>query len=776
MVSIITKPFEGELAHPFKHDLDNFQKHSVNLMNTVIPCNILVAAYTGSGKSLVAEYAILKAKELGKKSIYCSPIKTLSNQKFYEFTHKYKEITFGIITGDNKHNPMADCLIMTTEILMIMLSKNEIKIDELTYNIDIEKEVHAIIFDEVHYINDMERGSVWEKSLMTIPKSISIIMLSATIDKPENFLKWVQTCNENPSYLLKNEKRIVPLQFSYGLFIPRSFKLAKEMKKYEGNMNFFTNIMDTETKHMEEEAINKYLHLSRYFKDNKVNFRWLIGETCKYLNNKKMTPAIFFVFSKKTCFFLAESIAESYNDSEEAKKVERDIAYYLSKLEHKDDYIKTPQYYQMVALAKKGIAVHHSGLIPVFKEIIELLFSKNLIKILFATETFAVGLNMPTKTVLFTDIFKHDKDGKRMLYSHEFIQMSGRAGRRGLDTQGYVVLLPQIFTESLDKISFKNLMQGNPQTIKSKFYVDENLILDSVRKNSLDLAKIEDFVKKTLMNSEVDKEKLYLDNKLAELDKKINGYVFKNYEIFEEKEAIVRELNDPIQPSNNQRKKLLARLKDIEGSEDFKLEASNYMSFKDVSKNYSKVKDERENLDVFIKYDIENKLEFLTKYEYFDDKVLTLKGNVALLFRELDGIMGAELIFSEFVDELNENEYLSLLVLSTEGRDIDSEIPKDTVDIICFVNEMFPNHVPNREYVNPIRDWYDGKHISDIINQYKIFEGDLIKNINRIINYIEEINEGYIMKNNLSKVEMLNKIKDRLQREIVSTESLYLRL
>jgi antiviral helicase SKI2 len=776
MVSIITKPFEGELKHPFKYDLDNFQKHSVNLMNTVSPCNILVTAYTGSGKSLVAEYAILKAKELGKKSIYCSPIKTLSNQKFYEFTHKYKDISFGIITGDNKHNPMADCLIMTTEILMIMLSKNEIKIDELTFNIDIEKEVYAIVFDEVHYINDMERGNVWEKSLMTIPKNISIIMLSATIDKPANFLTWVHTCNNNPSYLLTNEKRVVPLQFSYGLFIPRSFKLPKEMKKYEPNMNFFTNIMDTDTKHMEEDAINKYLHLSKYFKDNKVNFRWLIGETCRYLSTKGMCPAIFFVFSKKTCFFLAESIAESYNDSNESKQVERDIAYYLSKLEHKDDYMKTPQYYQMVSLAKKGIAVHHSGLIPVFKEIIELLFSKNLIKILFATETFAVGLNMPTKTVLFTDIFKHDKDGKRMLYSHEFIQMSGRAGRRGLDTRGYVILLPQIFTESLDKISFRSLMLGSPQTIKSKFYVDENLILDSVRKNSLDLTKIEDFVKKTLMNSELDKEKLYLDSKISDLDKRLKGYVFKNYEIFVEKEGIVKELSDFIQPSTNQKKKLLARLKEIEESEDFKLEASNYNSFTDVTKNYSKLKDERDNLDVFIKNDIESKLAFLTKYEYFDDKVLTLKGNVALLFRELDGVIGAEIVFSEYVDELNEKEYLSLITLLTDGRDIDSEIPKDSVDIICFVNDMFPYHVPNREYVNPIRDWYDGKHISDIINQYKIFEGDLIKNINRIINYIEEINEGYIMKNSLSKVEMLNKIKDRLQREIVSTESLYLRL
>jgi superfamily II RNA helicase len=772
MVTILNKAFEGELVHPFKYDLDNFQKHSVNLMNTVNPCNILVTAHTGSGKSLVAEYAILKAIELGKKVIYCSPIKTLSNQKFFEFTHKYPQISTGIITGDNKHNPMADCLIMTTEILMIMLAKKDIKINEMTFSVDIENEVYAIVFDEVHYINDQERGNVWEKSIMMIPKNVSIIMLSATIDKPQNFLTWVKSVNENPSFLLSNEKRVVPLVFKYGIFSP---KIPKEFKKDEHLFNRFNHLMELEYKNINEEIMNKYIHFSKFYRDTRVNFRWLITECAKKLHKEDMCPAIFFVFSKKTCFSLADAISEHFNDDNESRQVEKDMAYYLSKLEHKDDYMKTPQYYKLLALAKKGIGVHHSGLIPVFKEIIEMLFSKNLIKVLFCTETFAVGLNMPTKTVVFTDIFKFDNSGKRILHSHEFIQMSGRAGRRGLDKIGHIILLPQVFTDIPERLEFKNLMLGNPQTIKSKFYVDANLILDSIRQNKFE--NLEEFVKKTLMNAEMDKKKVYLDSKMVEYESKLKTYVFKNYELYEEHASIVAQLNDIIQPSNNQRKRMLVKLKEIEQLPEYKKEYPLFISFRDVNKNLKDCTEEREVLNTFIVEDIKNTIKFLTENKYFEDEKLTLKGQVSLTFRELDNVMGAEIVFSEYVDTLGDREYLSLLTMITDGRNSDQfEIPEDHIPIWSFVESMFPNHVPNREYIRPILDWYDGSHISDIINQFGIFEGDLIKNINKIINFIEELNEGYVLKNTLKYVEMLNKIKDKLQREIVSTESLYLKL
>jgi len=772
MFTVLNKPFEGKLENPFSFELDDFQKHAINIMNTQIPSNILCCAHTGSGKSLLIEYGILKSVELNKKMIITTPIKALSNQQFYNFRKKYPNISFGLITGDNKYDPLAQILIMTTEILMIMLSKNEIKINEISYNIDIENEVHCIAMDELHYINNSERGHVWEKSIMTIPKNINIVMLSATINKPENFLTWIKTVNGNPSYLLSNEKRVVPLRFSYGIFMT---KIPKELMKYNNNINNMTYLMSTENKTINNDTLNNYMYLSKYFRDNKVNFRWLINQTCKYLDQHKMCPAIFFVFSKKTCFFLAESISEHFNDDNESREVERDIAYYLSKLEHKDDYMKTPQYFQMINLAKKGIAVHHAGLIPVFKEIIEMLFSKNLIKILFATETFAVGLNMPTKTVLMTNVFKYDNSGQRMLYSHEFIQMSGRAGRRGLDTEGNVILLPQIFTDTLDRLEFKDLMMGNPQTIESKFYIDENLILSSIRNNNYD--DINNFIKKTLLSAEMDKQKKYIEGKITETETKLVGYKIKNTEIFEEKEKLIDELNAEIQPSNNQRKRLEKRLKEIENTNEYKGEYSTYNSFKDVGKNLKKLQNERDSLESFITTDLNEKMAYLTKNGFFENDEITLKGKTALLFRELDNVIGAELVFSVFVDALDERKYLSLLTLITGGRNSDTfEIPESHIEIYHFVDEMFPNIIPNREYIFPVLDWYDGSHIVNIITNYKIFEGDLIKTINKINNYIDELNEGYIMKNNLKFVEMLNSIKNRLQREIVSTESLYLKL
>jgi len=174
-MNIITTPFEGEIENPFSFPLDDFQKHAVYILDTQPCSNILVTAQTGSGKSLVGEYAIMTALKKGKKVIYCSPIKTLSNQKYYEYSRKYPSV--GIITGDNKHNPMADCRIMTTEVLMLMLSKNKLTINHVDYQVNIREEVYAIIFDEVHYINDADRGNVWEKSIMMIPENVSIVML-----------------------------------------------------------------------------------------------------------------------------------------------------------------------------------------------------------------------------------------------------------------------------------------------------------------------------------------------------------------------------------------------------------------------------------------------------------------------------------------------------------------------------------------------------------------------------------------------------------------------
>ena len=754
-MNIINSPFEGEIDNPFSFPLDDFQKHAVHILDTQPCSNILVTAQTGSGKSLVGEYAIMTALKKGKKVIYCSPIKTLSNQKYYEYSRKYPSV--GIITGDNKHNPMADCLIMTTEILMLMLSKNKLTINHVDYQVNIREEVYAIIFDEVHYINDADRGNVWEKSIMMIPENVSIVMLSATIHNADGFLEWVYSCNKNPSYLLSNEKRVVPLKFSY-LAFHQTQKMPKPLQKYEGVLNRFVPIMSTESKKIED--LTDLMGLHQYFRENRTNSRWLMNTVCKHLHEQDMCPALFFVFSKKTCFHLAEAITMRFNTDDEGRDIERDIQFYLSKLDHAEDYKKTVQYYQMVDLAKKGIAVHHSGLIPVFKEIIEMLFSKNLIKILFATETFAVGLNMPTKTVIFSDVFKFDKDGKRMLHSHEFIQMSGRAGRRGLDTVGYVVLLPQLLSNKMEKEAFVGLLKGRPQTLRSKFNIDEKMILEHSE-------NVSSFVEKTMLNKELMAERQLIGKKLDSLP----VYDLVKIELYEEWEKINKQLTDWIQPSPAKKKVLLARKKEIERLEEYK-EVSLYKhSIEDIIRCTK----EKEQVDHFVDHEIQRRCKFLEENGYFSDQQqLTQKGLTSLYFKELNTIVGTEIVFSDACCSMDERRWITLLVLITEtGGSEFFETPYP--DVTQYLESTFDLAL-NRKDVHPVLDWYQHKHITEIIKEYSIFEGDLIKTIQRILHYMDEFKDAYVHVNKLNIVTMLTNIQKELEREIVSTESLYLKL
>jgi len=753
-MNIINTPFEGEVDNPFPFPLDDFQKHAVHILNTEPQSNVLVTAHTGSGKSLVAEYAIITALRKGKKVIYCSPIKTLSNQKYYEFSRKYPSV--GIITGDNKHNPMADCLIMTTEILMLMLCKNKLTINNVDYQVNIKEEVFAIIFDEVHYINDVERGNVWEKSIMMVPDNVSIVMLSATINNADGFLEWVYSCNKNPSYLLTNEKRVVPLKFSYIAFHQLQ-RIPKPLQKYENVLNKFVPIMNTDTKKISD--VTDFLALNKYFRDNRTNTKWLMNTICKHLYEKDMCPALFFIFSKKTCFYLAEAITMRFNTDDEGRDIERDVNYYLSRLDNAEDYKKTVQYYQILDLAKKGIAVHHSGLIPVFKEIIEMLFSKNLIKILFATETFAVGLNMPTKTVIFSDVFKFDNGGKRMLHSHEFIQMSGRAGRRGLDTIGYVILLPQLLSDKIDRQEFIGLLNGRPQTLRSKFNIDEKIVLE----HSEDASS---FVEKTMFNKELEMERRRINKKLDELP----VYDLQTMELYDELDKINKQLSDSIQPSKATKKILLTRKKELESMEEY----ASIKLYKSSMDDIIKCTEEKEYMDTFVDRQIQRRYSFLEENGYLSDNQLTPKGQTSQCFKELNNIVGTEIVFSDSCGSMDERRWITLITMITEtGGNEFFETPYP--DVTQYLESNFDLSL-NRKDVHPVLDWYDHKHITEIIKQYSIFEGDLIKTVQRIINYIDEFKEAYVYVNKLNIVTTLENIKKILEREIVSTESLYLKL
>jgi superfamily II RNA helicase len=484
--------------------------------------NILITAHTGSGKSLPAEYAIYNTvKQRKLKVIYTSPIKSLSNQKFYDFNEKFSEykISIGILTGDIKFAPQADCIIMTTEILLNQLHKyqtkkqvedsltldltldlnsaNEVKesntpsnscTTNFTPSVDIDfSQVGCIIFDEVHYINDADRGNVWEQSIMYIPTHIQLIMLSATLNQPEKFGKWIESVQKKKTKIISTNHRVVPLHFN--MFYSMTQGNIKKVPKDKINGMKFNELIplaSTVDKIFNDLMYQKVLKFNEYQLKQISGNKWypssIINEMLKIFNHENyeenMFPLLFFVLNKKKCIELARSVNITFNTGAEQAEVDAYIKSMVGSKTSPFNYLKQMDQFTLVSkLAQKGIGIHHSGLLPVLKEIVEQLYEKKLIKVLFATETFAVGLNMPTKTVVFSDLSKYSSEGQRLLYSHEFIQMAGRAGRRNIDTKGYIILLPQLFRNQLTNPELTQMLYGGGQKIVSKLNIDELFIL-----------------------------------------------------------------------------------------------------------------------------------------------------------------------------------------------------------------------------------------------------------------------------------------------------------
>ena len=457
----------------FNFPLYIFQKWAID--GIIEGNHVLVTAPTGSGKSLPAEFAIDFFSEKGKKVIYCSPIKALSNQKFYDFTLKYPNISIGLITGDIKTNPDAEVLIMTTEILLNKLYQlksqtSNIPINSsVSFDMDIEKELACVIFDEIHMINDPDRGHVWENCIMMLPLHIQMVGLSATLDDPEKFAFWMENRGDYSTtsygkkkvYLSKKLKRTIPLTH-YSFFVSNSSisKVIKDKSIREGILKFsnkFHVIQDEKGKFNDDiyNSLDKYYKL--FSKNNiRIKRNHVLNEVSKILNEKDMLPAMCYVFSRKQVDVCAKELTVSLISSESTipSIIENECYQIIKKLPNFKEYLYLPEYCNLISLLQKGIATHHSGMMPILREIVELMFMKGYVKLLFCTESVAIGLNLPVKTTIFTDINKHDGSVFRKLHGHEFIQASGRAGRLGIDTVGNVIHLYNLFRD-MDKLSYK---------------------------------------------------------------------------------------------------------------------------------------------------------------------------------------------------------------------------------------------------------------------------------------------------------------------------------
>ncbi|EGR28913.1 hypothetical protein IMG5_167070 [Ichthyophthirius multifiliis] len=428
------------IQYPF--ELDVFQKRAVLRLEE--DESVFVCAHTSAGKTVIAEYAIALAQKKNRKAIYTSPIKALSNQKYRDFKSKFGD-DVGIVTGDVSLNPTANCLIVTTEVLRNMLYKGH----------DIIRDISWVIFDEVHYVNNQERGVVWEETIIMLPESIGLVMLSATAPNYMDFANWVGRTKKRTIYVQKTLYRPVPLQHS--IYIFEQFHVIKE-KDEKFSIQEYDNLKNQIKK---AQNLKNSINLNRQQNQSELE---AIRKLLYICENQNLLPCVVFVFSKNKILELSEGLGNiTFCTIEEQVKIKQKNIMFIQqnikkrfiektfnqaamKINFRD--IRVPQIQKTKDLLTRGIAVHHGDVIPFIKEIVEILFSKGLIKVLFATETFAMGINMPTKTVIFHSTSKHDGFNLRMLNSSEYTQMSGRAGRRSLDDKGTVI----IFIQDLNKL------------------------------------------------------------------------------------------------------------------------------------------------------------------------------------------------------------------------------------------------------------------------------------------------------------------------------------
>ena len=450
----VYKPLEKptrDAAKSYPFELDAFQRRAVLCIENGE--SVLVSAHTSAGKTVTAEYAIALCLKEKRRVIYTTPIKALSNQKYREFYEEFSDV--GLMTGDVTINPNASCLIMTTEILRSMLYRGS----------EVTREVAWVIFDEIHYMRDAERGVVWEETLILLPDAVRFVFLSATIPNARQFAEWIAHLHKQPCHVVYTDYRPTPLQhFVYPAGGDGIHLVVDERGNFKDD-NFNRAMSALQGEGGGQKGGGKKGEGSACFK------------VVKMIMERNFAPVIVFSFSKKECESYALQMAKlDFNSPEEKKLVEEVFNNATMVLKEEDRAL--PQVENVLPLLRRGIGIHHGGLLPILKETTEILFGEGLIKALFATETFAMGLNMPARTVMFTGAQKFDGKSMRWVSSGEYIQMSGRAGRRGKDSKGLVILMVD------DKMSpevGKNLVKGAPDPINSAFHLTYNMVLNLLR-------------------------------------------------------------------------------------------------------------------------------------------------------------------------------------------------------------------------------------------------------------------------------------------------------
>tara|TARA_B100000795_G_scaffold33647_1_gene22177 strand:- start:4836 stop:7313 length:2478 start_codon:yes stop_codon:yes gene_type:complete len=814
----------GDFSH-WKFELSDFQKWAIK--GIVEEKNVIITAHTGSGKTLPAEFAIQHFFSKGKKVIYTTPIKALSNEKFNDLQKKYPHISFGILTGDIKFNPEADVIIMTTEILYNtlfqkkMLQEEVLKPEQLSlhFEIDIENELGCVVFDEIHYINDTNRGRIWEESIMLLPKSTQIIGLSATIDRPERFCQWIEKVSMRESWLCSHDKRVVPLTHNSFLTFPDSYynKFPLKIKNLVADVTNKPVILKAQNNKFNESSYQKISTLLKYFDKSKIRINrfFVMNKMVEYLNKNKLLPSLCFVFSRKQTKIFAEKITIPLfpKDSTIPSTIKKECKQILMRLPNYREYTALPEYDWITKLLEKGIGVHHSGIAPVFREMVEILFGKGYVKLLFATETFAVGINMPTKSVIFSALSKFDGKGFRLIKSHEYTQMAGRAGRRGKDVKGVIFHLNNMYRENQRPTPHEMdvMLGGKPETMSSKFKINFPMLLKLIASKQFDFKS---FAENSMLSDVIQKHKKKVDKDIVELEEVVNKFSFeyfntpkediKRYEFLKTRQRVTRESSKNRKKTSQEMRIIKQKTKTFDN--DFKI----YDTFMENSRYLNNLRERRIAINESIENEIKPHLKILEKYNFItkgdlNEYILTDMGKMASNINEIHCLAIADLLVNQdLLKGLDVFEIVSVIsifcslrlpncnkIFSIDYANVNDKIKENIKQIKKGLDKYYDeetmyetnflfNYEIQYDLAEIVYKWAKSEDEIECQNiiigmeQWDIYIGNFTKAILKICNVAMEMENVCLIQNNLELLKKLREVSNKLKKFIVTNQSLYI--
>jgi len=808
--------------HPY--ELHDFQKWCVE--GVVTGNHVLITAPTGTGKTFGGEFALNYFHTKGKRTIYTSPIKALSNEKFHAFTQKYPHLSVGLITGDIKTNPEADVLIMTTEILLNKLyqvkSSSPAPSSSISFEMDIEQELGCVVFDEIHFITDESRGHVWEQSIMMLPPQVQMIGLSATLDDPAKFAYWLENrgsstkFSDKEVFLTQKQVRAVPL-IHYS-FITATNGVNKHIKdktlqneiRSAIDKPFVIQDANGVFNDAQYQSTNKVLKLFEKH-DIRVKRQHVLNKVTEYLVEKEMLPALCYVFSRKQLEKCAEELTTNLLefDSKVAYTVDRECEQIIRKLPNFEEYLHLPEYVNAVKLLRKGVGIHHAGLMPILREMTELLFARGFIKILFCTETMSVGINLPVKTTIFTDVNKFNGEINRMLYSHEYTQAAGRAGRLGLDTVGHVIHLNNLF-RNVESVGYKTMMNGKPQTLSSKFKISYNLLLNLLDIGDNNLVK---FASRSMVTGDLDNQMKEIYYKITTANTELDNMKSNSSHLRTPSETIEQyiELEKNIKFAvNKKRKEMDRQIQNIRDNNKFiDQDKFSYQKIYVKENDIDSLQNQLDSVNSYIKSGVHNVLQLLKDEEFVDGDFsdestlkLSLKGKIASQLREVHCLVFAKILEDKQLDYLSSKQLISLFSIFTNisvQDDYKDYSPRtddnDLKNIVKTVTKMYEDYSIKEtslkintgfdynihyDLLNYVDKWCDCQDVEscklvlqEMDEEKQIFLGEFIKALLKINNISGEMEKIAEMTGNIAFLSKLKEIQNMTLKYVVTNQSLY---